>query len=835
VDAAETHPDWTREVAALRRVARALLADEHAADDVLQETWLRTHARTPGLREPVGYWKRAVANLVRDRRRGEARRAQRERDVARPEALPSTDEVAARLELAQRVARAAAELPEPYRSTIHLHYFEDLGAQEIAARAGVPLETVRTRIRRGLERMRAELDASTDGDRSAWCLVLAPLALPRASEPALATGAALATTAGGVLAVSKTWIAAAGVLAAVATLWFAMRGAPTAPPSAPMPPVAEASGPEGATDRMAEARAPEAVDGVRLALAAAAAPPAPVDGLLDLVGSIALLDGSGVQRNDVDGFFFIVRTAADGRTEELPVQFEAGRWSARAALGESLTFHHAYAAGHPARLPGEPVAVPADGHVRLEAVSWPRTHLRVIDAASGLDLDHVELRWSTFGTMPVADRHPGDAGEHQVRIDGLSSPFEVELPGPMSEIEPVRLWVSAPELAWEHVDVMLSSGGTRTVGLSYGGDLEVLPRGPSPEHPWRIALVEYSGEPRQSEQYVAFQHPAAGPVTRLDRLAPGTYSVLAQRIDFQGGALGVSEEFEVRAGEVTRVSLPLELPEAGPRVHLSGTLTWPEGTPVGDLVIRPVSRTLPQESVSLHLPDMQPDADRPRTMHWDAGELVAGEYLAINDGAGLRRRFDTGAGPEQRLDLELPPHVALVVRVIDDGDGHPLPEAKVSWTLRRIDDGGYEMWTEESDPAELGFLRFEVPAVPLVLDVSAPGWTSQRQDVTPQTDATNELEFRLHRESGLRVRFLEGDAVIPRLFARPQILDLTGERVSPFGLDWDHSACMVLLDPGDYRVSFVELGPDWLPPDSVEVRVVEGALTPVDFPLERAP
>jgi hypothetical protein len=125
--------------------------------------------------------------------------------------------------------------------------------------------------------------------------------------------------------------------------------------------------------------------------------------------------------------------------------------------------------------------------------------------------------------------------------------------------------------------------------------------------------------------------------------------------------------------------------------------------------------------------------------------------------------------------------------------------------------------------------------VPLKLEVAAAGWTSQQQDVTPQLDATTELEIRLHRESGLRVRFLEGDAVIPGLFARPQVLDPAGERVRPIRWEQRLTVFEILLEPGDYRLSFTELRADWRPAGWIDVRVVEGALAPVDFPLDRAP
>lgn len=837
MEAAESRPDWTREVAALRRVARALLADEHAADDVLQEAWLRAHARREPSRRPAAYWKRAVANLARDRRRGESRRAQREAHAARPEALPSTDDVAERLELVQRVARAAAELPEPYRSTIHLHYFEDRSAQEIAASADVPLETVRTRIRRGLERMRIDLDASAGGDRAAWCLSLAPFALRRAPESTLAASAALATTAGGLLAVNKLVIAAAVGLIAVGAIWFATFNDPGAVPLAEGQPTIEAlAEPRDVSPAPTdETHSPESAESARTALNAEAATQPAGDGLLDLTGTLTLVEPSGRRRADVDGGVVLEVHDPEGSYQHDYFEVTDGRWSARVPSTVRLSYVGAYVDGHPASPIGDGTIALSAKQVDLEAVPWPRTNLRVIEAATGLDLDQVELRWSDFGHMPEARCHPGEAGEGQIRRTGLSSPFEVELPGPALADTTMRLWVTAPGLAWKHVDVLLSAGGTRTVALEAGGDLEVFPSGPRPGSPWLVALVECSGEPPTPGSTVAWQAAAPGELTRLDRLAPGTYIVRAILSTLRPGLSGSSKNFEIRAGEVTRVSLPLVQPDPGPRVHLRGSLTWNEFTPTGDLVIEPVWWATAQENVVLRPQDMTPDPDRPLKLHWDAGEVFCGEYLAIHDGAGLRQRFDTGTGSDFRIELTLPQQVALIVRVLDAWDGRPLPEARVSWALQRTDDHSYKVWTQEADPAEPGLLRCEVPAVPLVLEVAAAGRTTQRQDVTPQRDGTLELEVRLLRESGLRVRLLEGDAVIPGLYARPRILDPSGERV--ISIDWDtgRTAVKILLDPGDYRLSFTELGADWRPPGWIDVRVVEGVLTPIDFPLERAP
>jgi hypothetical protein len=98
--------------------------------------------------------------------------------------VPSTAEILAREESRARVVEALRALEEPYRSTLLLRYFEDLPPRAIARREGVPVETVRTRIKRGLECLRARLDREYGGDRGAWGAALLPLArFPRPFGP----------------------------------------------------------------------------------------------------------------------------------------------------------------------------------------------------------------------------------------------------------------------------------------------------------------------------------------------------------------------------------------------------------------------------------------------------------------------------------------------------------------------------------------------------------------------------------------------------------------------------------------------------------------------------
>jgi RNA polymerase sigma-70 factor (ECF subfamily) len=216
IDRLLAHREW------VRRVARAIVRDDNDADDLEQGLWLQALQRPPRSGRSVRGW--LYTALRRDRtdlRRSEERRARRQEATARAESVPSAEDLIARADAHKRVVVAVMDLAEPYRSTILHRFFEDLPPSEIAARMGVPVETVRTRLKRGLAQLRERLDAGNDRERVAWCAVL----LLRAPSGA----AAVPTTAGALLMGLKTKLAAAAVLlcmvAGVAALW------PASPPS----------------------------------------------------------------------------------------------------------------------------------------------------------------------------------------------------------------------------------------------------------------------------------------------------------------------------------------------------------------------------------------------------------------------------------------------------------------------------------------------------------------------------------------------------------------------------------------------------------------------------
>ena len=84
---------------------------------------------------------------------------------SRPARQPDPADLAADADEAQRVAEAMAELPEEQLAVLRLAYFDGLSHAEIAELIGIPLGTVKGRVRLALERLRSlstRYDLETD-------------------------------------------------------------------------------------------------------------------------------------------------------------------------------------------------------------------------------------------------------------------------------------------------------------------------------------------------------------------------------------------------------------------------------------------------------------------------------------------------------------------------------------------------------------------------------------------------------------------------------------------------------------------------------------------------
>ena len=156
----------------LERMARSLVADPHLAADLAQDTWLAMQSAPPHRGERRPWLLGVLRNLARRAFRSGGRRQQRELARGSTTAAEATADLLARTELHGRLLQLVRELPESYRAPLLLRFFDELPPRRIAARLGLPVNTVHTRIRRGLAELRSRLDAEHGGERRAWVALL---------------------------------------------------------------------------------------------------------------------------------------------------------------------------------------------------------------------------------------------------------------------------------------------------------------------------------------------------------------------------------------------------------------------------------------------------------------------------------------------------------------------------------------------------------------------------------------------------------------------------------------------------------------------------------------
>jgi RNA polymerase sigma-70 factor (ECF subfamily) len=169
-------PDQTDDLSLLRRIAArddaamAELYDKHHriayaivrrivqsppdAEEVLQETFVRVWSRADTfdarLGSPAAWLVRIARNRAIDRLRARQARAGLNAPLpVAPSEVPERD---------LAIRGAVATLPAAQRSLIEAAFFEGYTHSELSARFGVPLGTVKTRIRNGLVNLRVRLE-----------------------------------------------------------------------------------------------------------------------------------------------------------------------------------------------------------------------------------------------------------------------------------------------------------------------------------------------------------------------------------------------------------------------------------------------------------------------------------------------------------------------------------------------------------------------------------------------------------------------------------------------------------------------------------------------------
>jgi RNA polymerase sigma-70 factor, ECF subfamily len=133
---------------------------EECVQDVFVALWRRAADFDP-TRAKLTTWLFVVArNRAIELGRQKARRPELRDDLEPIGSSPDAADLVAVADQAQRVAEAVAELPEEQLEVIRLAYFDGLSHAEIAEVIGVPLGTVKGRVRLALQRLRSLSETS---------------------------------------------------------------------------------------------------------------------------------------------------------------------------------------------------------------------------------------------------------------------------------------------------------------------------------------------------------------------------------------------------------------------------------------------------------------------------------------------------------------------------------------------------------------------------------------------------------------------------------------------------------------------------------------------------
>lgn len=142
----------------LRRFIARRVRDDAAAEDILQETFLKIHQRLPDLRdeERLAPWVYAIArrSILDHHRRAPPTAAAGE--GASVEELGDADEEGENLneEVATWLRPMIQALPEEYRTALELTELEGLTQTELAARLGISVSGAKSRVQRGRQRLK---------------------------------------------------------------------------------------------------------------------------------------------------------------------------------------------------------------------------------------------------------------------------------------------------------------------------------------------------------------------------------------------------------------------------------------------------------------------------------------------------------------------------------------------------------------------------------------------------------------------------------------------------------------------------------------------------------
>ncbi len=143
------------------RLARLFTDDRNAAEDLVQEAFIRLHRSAHKIRDPekaAPYLRSILLNLARDHNR-RGLMSLRHSEALTPAASPEApdDRVVLNEEQASLI-NALEDLPLRQRECLVLRFYFDLSEREIGSTLDISPNSVKTHCRRGMEALRKNLE-----------------------------------------------------------------------------------------------------------------------------------------------------------------------------------------------------------------------------------------------------------------------------------------------------------------------------------------------------------------------------------------------------------------------------------------------------------------------------------------------------------------------------------------------------------------------------------------------------------------------------------------------------------------------------------------------------
>ena len=170
-----------RHKALLRTVVSRVITDDADVDEVVQDAWIEVWKNASHYSSDKGQALGWIVTVARRRAIDRIRRKQsytRAKGRYEEELRSGTEEIDTHTaeadvcssELRQIFAQVMDELPEAQREALSLNIYKGLSQREIAAKTGIPLGTIKTRLELAIRKVRSAILAQ--GSRDEWMCVL---------------------------------------------------------------------------------------------------------------------------------------------------------------------------------------------------------------------------------------------------------------------------------------------------------------------------------------------------------------------------------------------------------------------------------------------------------------------------------------------------------------------------------------------------------------------------------------------------------------------------------------------------------------------------------------